>query len=54
VDETLEPDRQDELTDYFMGAETDDLDLAERTLAPDYSREEIQLMRIKFYSENAN
>jgi ATP-dependent DNA helicase RecQ len=55
VDEVIDEDRQDEVFDYFQSAENDSIDEALRELGEsDYSREEIQLMRIKFMSELGN
>lgn len=55
VDEMMDEDRQDEVFDYFRAADTDSIDVALRDLGEtDYTREEIQLMRIKFMSELGN
>ena len=55
VDEMLDDDRQDEVFDYFRAAENDSIDEALKDLGEtDYTREEIQLMRIKFMSELGN
>ncbi len=55
LDEALDEDRQDEVVDYFMEAESPDIQLALDELGEDeYSAEEIRLMRIKFMSEHAN
>ncbi|RZK41751.1 MAG: DNA helicase RecQ [Pedobacter sp.] len=55
VDEVMDEDRQDEVFDYFKAAENDSIDEALRDLGEtDYTREEIQLMRIKFMSEFGN
>lgn len=55
IDELMDDDRQDELYDYFMSAETDNIRLAmEEFSGEDYSEEELRLMRIKFLSEYAN
>lgn len=55
VDEVLDDDRQDEVFDYFRSAENDSIDEALKDLGEtDYTREEIQLMRIKFMSELGN
>ncbi|SEL15611.1 DNA helicase RecQ [Parapedobacter koreensis] len=55
VDEIIDEDRQDEVFDYFRGAEVDSIDQALRDLGTDdYTYEEIQLMRIKFMSELGN
>ena len=55
VDEVIDEDRQDEVFDYFKSAENDSIDEALKELGEsDYTREEIQLMRIKFMSEFGN
>lgn len=55
VDEVLDSDRQEEVFDYFRSADNDSIDAALKDLGEtDYSREEIQLMRIKFMSELGN
>ncbi|MBY0542055.1 MAG: DNA helicase RecQ [Sphingobacteriaceae bacterium] len=55
VDEVIDEDRQDEVYDYFKSAENDSIDAALKELGEsDYTREEIQLMRIKFMSEFGN
>jgi ATP-dependent DNA helicase RecQ len=50
----IDPQKQDDIHDYFMNAETDSLDaaLSDESLA-DYTEEEIRLMRIHFMSEYA-
>ncbi len=55
IDEIMDEDRQDEVYEYFQAAETDDIDIALKDLGEnDYTREEIQLMRVKFMSEMGN
>lgn len=55
IDEIIEEDRQEEVYDYFRATETDSIDNALAELGTDdYTREEIQLMRIKFLSELGN
>lgn len=55
IDEVIEEDKQDEVYDYLRSSENDSIDEALRELGEnDYSREEIQLMRIKFMSELGN
>ncbi len=55
ADEMIDEDRQDEVYDYFRSAESDSIDAALKELGEaDYSREDIQLMRIKFMSEFGN
>lgn len=55
IDEMLDDDRLDDAYEYFMEAESDDIDLALDELGEDdYSEEELRLIRIKFLSEYAN
>ncbi len=55
IDEMIEEDRQDEVYDYFRGTEIDSIETALTELGDeDYTREEVQLMRIKFLSELGN
>jgi ATP-dependent DNA helicase RecQ len=54
IDQVMDTDRQDEIFDYFMGAETDNIQTALGKLGDDFSEEELRLMRIKFISEVAN
>ncbi len=55
IDQIIDPNKQEEIHDYFMNADTDSLEaaLSDNSIA-DYSEEEIRLMRIKFMSEYAN
>ena len=55
INEVIDEDRQDEVFDYFRSAEVDSIDHAMAELGEeDYTREEVQLMRIKFMSELGN
>lgn len=54
IDEEVDDEHLDDIYDYFMESETDDLDTAQDELGEDYSEEEIRLVRIKFLSEQAN
>ncbi len=54
IDQLLDDDRQDDIYDYFMGAESDSINDALDELGEDYSEDEIRLMRIKFMSEFAH
>lgn len=54
IDDILDEDAQDELHDYFVEAETDDITTAYNELDGDYSEEELKLYWIKFMSEMAN
>ena len=54
IDQLLDDDRQDDIYDYFMSAESDSVEDAIAELGEDYSEDEIRLMRIKFMSEYAH
>ncbi|MRH98960.1 RecQ family ATP-dependent DNA helicase [Kriegella sp. EG-1] len=54
VDEVLDEDQQEEIHDYFLEAESDDLDQAMEEFDGDYEDEELRLYRLKFISEVAN
>jgi len=55
IDEVIDEDKQEEVFDYFRAAEIDSIDDALVELgSDDYTREEVQLMRIKFMSELGN
>ena len=54
IDELLDEDQQEELYDYFMEAESDDIPSAIEEFNGAYEDEEIRLYRIKFMSEVAN
>ncbi len=55
IDHVLDEERQDDIYDYFMNAETDSIKVAMADeYNQDYSEEELRLMRIKFLSEYAN
>lgn len=55
LDEVMEPDKVDEIFDYFSTAETDKLSAAIEELGEDdFTETEIRLVRIKFLSEVGN
>jgi len=55
LDEVMDPDRVDEIFDYFHSAETDKIDSALNALGEnEYSETEVRLIRIKFLSEIGN
>ncbi|MGK7391550.1 MAG: DNA helicase RecQ [Candidatus Cyclobacteriaceae bacterium M2_1C_046] len=55
IDQLLDDEKQEDLIDYFLSAESDSLeDALDDEDNADYSEEEIRLMRIKFLSEYAN
>jgi len=54
IDEVMDEDHMLDIYEYFEDAESDDLDEALEELGPEYTEEEVRLVRIKFYSEMAN
>ena len=54
IDYLFDEDQQDELNDYFMESESDDLNLAIEEFDGEYEEEDLRLFRIKFLSEVAN
>ncbi len=54
IDEVFDEDQQEEIHDYFLEAETDDLEEAMNEFDGDYEDEELRLYRLKFFSEVAN
>ncbi len=54
IDEILDEDQQEELKEYFMDAETDNIEAAMEEFDGDYDDDELRLYRIKFFSEVAN
>jgi len=54
IDEVLDEDQQEEIHDYFLEAENDNIDEAREEFDGDYDDDELRLYRIKFISEVAN
>ncbi len=54
LDDLIEEDDQEEVFEYFMEAETDDIDEALDEFEDAFSEEEMRMLRIKFMSEVAN
>ncbi|WP_197496197.1 RecQ family ATP-dependent DNA helicase [Maribacter hydrothermalis] len=54
IDEILDEDQQEEIHEYFLEADTDDLENAMTEFDGDYEEEELRLYRLKFISEVAN
>ncbi len=54
IDYLFDEDQQDELNDYFMESESDDLNLAIEEFDDEYEEEDLRIFRIKFLSEVAN
>lgn len=54
IDEILDEDQQEEIHDYFLEAETDNIEEAQKEFDGEYEDEELRLYRLKFMSEVAN
>ena len=54
IDDILDEDQQEEIHQYFMEAETDDIQDAFEEFDGEYEEEDLRLMRIKFINEVAN
>ncbi|MBT8321394.1 MAG: HRDC domain-containing protein, partial [Eudoraea sp.] len=54
IDEILDEDQQEEIHDYFLEAETDNIETALEEFEGEYEDEELRLYRLKFMSEVAN
>jgi ATP-dependent DNA helicase RecQ len=54
IDDMLDDDQQEEIHDYFMESESDNIEDALKEFDGDYDLDELRLMRIKFISEVAN
>ncbi|WP_035667897.1 DNA helicase RecQ [Flavobacterium sp. 83] len=54
IDDMLDDDQQEEIHDYFMESESDNIEEALKEFEGDYDIDELRLMRIKFISEVAN
>ncbi|MEM8520091.1 DNA helicase RecQ [Flavobacterium sp. PL12] len=54
IDDMLDDDQQEEIHDYYMESESDNIESALKEFDGDYDLDELRLMRIKFISEVAN
>jgi ATP-dependent DNA helicase RecQ len=54
IDDLLDDDQQDEIHEYFMESESDNIEGALKEFDGDYDLDELRFMRIKFISEVAN
>lgn len=54
IDEVLDEDQQEEIHEYFIDAESDDLEEAMSEFDGEYEEDELRLYRLKFISEVAN
>ena len=54
INHLLDDEKQDDIYDYFLNAESDNLEIAMEELGKYYSEDEVRLMRVKFMSELAH
>jgi ATP-dependent DNA helicase RecQ len=54
IDDMLDDEQQEEIHEYFMESESDNIENALKEFDGDYDIDELRLMRIKFISEVAN
>jgi len=54
LDDLLDEDQQEDIHEYFMEAESDNIQEALDEFDGEYDEEELRLMRIKFINEVAN
>ena len=54
IDELFDEDQQEEIHEYFMESETDDIESAIEEFDGEYDDQELRLYRLKFISEVAN
>ena len=54
IDEMLDDEQQQEIHDYFMESQSDNIEEALKEFDGDFDTLELRLMRIKFISEVAN
>lgn len=54
IEQILDEERQEEIIDYFLSAESDRIADAMEEFDDEYAEEDLRLMRIKFLSEYAN
>ncbi len=54
IDEVLDEEQQEEIHEYFLEAESDDIEKALKEFDGEYEDEELRLYRLKFMSEVAN
>ena len=54
LEEVMDDDHIDDIYEYFRESDTDNLEAAMDELGQDYTEDEVRLVRIKFFSEQAN
>ena len=53
INDMMDEDQQDEMMDYFKGTQIDSIDEILKEYGEDFSKDELQLMRLHFISETA-
>ena len=53
VNDMMDEDQQEEMMDYFKGTQVDSIDAILKEYGEDFSKDELQLMRLHFISETA-
>ena len=54
VDDILDEDQQEELHEYFLESESEDISIALQELDGEYDEEELRIYRIKFLNDVSN
>ena len=54
VDDILDEDQQEELHEYFLESESEDISVALNEFEGDYDEEELRIYRIKFLNDVSN
>jgi ATP-dependent DNA helicase RecQ len=54
VDDILDEDQQEELHEYFLESESEDISVAIDQFQGDYDEEELRIYRIKFLNDVSN
>jgi ATP-dependent DNA helicase RecQ len=54
IDDEIDDDAQEEIMDYFMQSDSDEIRVAEEYFDGEYEEDELRLMRVKFHSEVGN
>ncbi len=54
IDNIMDPDRQDEIYDYFRNSHSDSIEEALDEFGDEYDEEDIRLLRVKFMSDYGN
>ena len=54
IEENIDDEHEDDILDYFMNCEKDDVEMAIQKLGAECTEEEIRIVRLKFISEMGN